>query len=254
MRPLYGERMDEVRLFAVLDDAVAAVRAALDELEDWGPAGTRPGQYRLDVAADEAALPILHGAGLAVLSEESGLTGDGGSGLLAVIDPVDGSTNAHRGVPFYSTSICVLDDEGPRAGLVVNQDIGTRYAATRGGGAERDGQSIKPSGCDELGQAIVGMSGFPGHHAGWAQFRALGAASLECCAVAEGVLDAYLTVGRSTLYGWDYLAGLLVCREAGATATERDGRDLIVRDDSSRRPVVAATAALAERLAQDETL
>jgi len=246
--------MDEVRLLEVLDDAVVAVRAALDELEDWGPSGTRPGQYRLDVAADDAALPILRGAGLAVLSEESGLTGDGHSGLLAVIDPVDGSTNAHRGVPFYSTSICVVDADGPLVGLVVNQEIGTRYAATRGGGAERDGRSITPSGCDELGQAIVGVSGFPGRHPGWAQFRALGAASLECCAVAEGVLDAYMTAGRSTLYGWDYLAGLLVCREAGAAATERDGRDLVVRDDSSRRPVVAATDALAAQLARDEVL
>jgi myo-inositol-1(or 4)-monophosphatase len=246
--------MDEVRLFEVLDDAVAAVRGALDDLEDWGPARTKPGQYRLDLAADDAALPILHGAGLSVLSEESGLTGDGPSGLLAVIDPVDGSTNAHRGVPFYSTSICVLDAEGLLAGLVVNQATGTRYAATRSGGAERDGQAIKPSGCDELGQAIVGISGFPGRHSGWAQFRAFGAASLECCAVAEGVLDAYLTVGRSTLYGWDYLAGLLVCREAGVAETERDGRDLIVRDASRRRPVVAATAALADQLAQDEAL
>jgi fructose-1,6-bisphosphatase/inositol monophosphatase family enzyme len=171
-----------------------------------------------------------------------------------VIDPVDGSTNAHRGVPFYSTSICVLDADGPLAGLVVNQDSGTRYAATRGGGAERDGRSIKPSGCDELGHAIVGISGFPGRHPGWAQFRALGAASLECCAVAEGVLDAYLTVGRSTLYSWDYLAGLLICREAGVAEAEREGRDLIVRDASSRRPIVAATAALAGQLALEETL
>jgi fructose-1,6-bisphosphatase/inositol monophosphatase family enzyme len=246
--------MDEVRLFEVLDDAVVAVRAALDQLEDWGPAGTKPGQYRLDLAADAAALPVLHGAGLTVLSEESGTTGDGATGLLAVIDPVDGSTNAHRGVPFYSTSICVLDAEGPLAGLVVNQDTGARYAAARGGGAERDGRTIKPSGCEDLGQAIVGISGFPGRHAGWGQFRALGAASLECCAVAEGVLDAYLTVGRSTLYGWDYLAGLLVCREAGAAVAEREGRELIVRDASSRRPVVAATPALADRLTREEAL
>jgi fructose-1,6-bisphosphatase/inositol monophosphatase family enzyme len=246
--------MDEARLLDVLDDAVVAVRAALDDLEDWGPSGTRPGQYRLDVAADNAALPILHGAGLAVRSEESGLSGDGPSGLLAVIDPVDGSTNAHRGVPFYSTSICVLDDEGPLVGLVVNQATGTRYAATRGGGAERDGSAIAPSSCEDLGGAIVGISGFPGHYPGWAQFRALGAASLECCAVADGVLDAYLTVGRSTLYGWDYLAGLLICREVGVTAVEREDRDLIARDDSKRRPIVAATPALAERLRKDDIL
>ncbi len=246
--------MDDVRLLEVLDDAVGAVRAALDALEDWGPAGSKPGQYRLDLAADAAALPVLHSAGLAVLSEESGFSGDGSSGLLAVIDPVDGSTNAHRGVPFYATSICVLDGEGPRVGVVVNQATGVRYAAARGGGADKDGQRMEPSGCEDLRSAIVGISGFPGLHPGWAQYRALGAASLECCAVAEGVLDAYMVAGRSTLYGWDYLAGLLICREAGTAERERDGRDLVVRDATSRRPIVAATPALAARLEGEQGL
>ena len=246
--------MDDVRLLEVLDEAVRAVRGALDVLEDWGPSGGKPGQYRLDLAADGAALPVLHGAGLTVLSEESGMTGDGGSGLLAVIDPIDGSTNAFRGVPFYSTSICVLDDEGPRVGVVTNQATGLRYAAVRGDGAQKDGRAITPSGCEDLEAAIVGISGFPGTHPGWAQYRALGAASLECCAVADGVLDAYLVVGGSTLYSWDYLAGLLVCREVGAAEGEREGRDLIVRDASSRRPIVAATRRLAGRLRGEETL
>jgi myo-inositol-1(or 4)-monophosphatase len=246
--------VDDVRLLKVLDEAVVAVRGALDVLEDWGPSGQKPGQYRLDLAADGAALPILHGAGLAVLSEESGMTGDGVSGLLAVIDPIDGSTNAHRGVPFYSTSICVLDDDGPRVGVVTNQASGVRYAAVRGEGAEKDGRAIVPSGCQELEAAIVGISGFPGRHPGWAQYRALGAASLECCAVAEGVLDAYLVVGRSTLYSWDYLAGLLICREVGVAESERDGRDLVVRDASPRRPIVAATRQLADRLAGEDDL
>jgi fructose-1,6-bisphosphatase/inositol monophosphatase family enzyme len=246
--------VDDDRLLGVLDEAAAAVRDALDRLDDWGPAGGKPGQYRLDLAADEAALPVLHGAGLAVLSEESGVTGNGASGLVAVVDPVDGSTNAHRGIPFYSTSICVLDAEGPRVGIVINQATGARYAAVRGAGAQRDGAPLRPSACEDLGQAIVGISGFPGRHPGWAQFRAFGAASLECCAVAEGVLDAYAVVGRSTLYGWDYLAGLLIALEAGATAGERDGRDLVVRDASRRRPVLAASAALVQRLAEDKTL
>jgi fructose-1,6-bisphosphatase/inositol monophosphatase family enzyme len=173
---------------------------------------------------------------------------------LAVIDPVDGSTNAHRKIPFYATSICVLDAEGPLVGLVVNLATGTRYAAVRGGGADRDGAALKPSGCQELSSAIVGISGFPGHHPGWAQFRTLGAASLEFCAVAEGVLDAYMLVGRSTLYGWDYLAGLLICQEAGAVVVERDGAELVVRDDAPRRPIVAATSQLAARLLKEESL
>jgi myo-inositol-1(or 4)-monophosphatase len=246
--------VDDVRLLEVLDEAVRAVRGALDVLEDWGPSGEKPGQYRLDLAADGAALPVLHGAGLTVFSEESGTTGDGGSGLLAVIDPIDGSTNAHRGVPFYSTSICVLDAEGPRLGVVTNQATGVRYAAVRSDGAEKDGRAIVPSGCEDLGAAIVGISGFPGVYPGWAQYRALGAASLECCAVAEGVLDAYLVVGASALYSWDYLAGLLICREVGAAEGEREGRDLIVREASSRRPIVAATQSLADRLLGERAL
>jgi fructose-1,6-bisphosphatase/inositol monophosphatase family enzyme len=246
--------VDEGRLLEVLDEVAVAVRTALDGLEEWGPAGTRPGQYRLDLAADAAALPILHGAGLAVLSEESGPTGPAGAPLLAVIDPVDGSTNAHRGIPFYCTSICVLDAEGPLVGLVVNQATGARYDAVRGGGARRDGAPISPSGCTELSAAIVGISGFPGYHPGWAQYRALGAAALEFCAVAEGMLDGYLVVGRSTLYGWDYLAGLLICHEAGAVTGERDGADLVVRDDSTRRPVVAATGQLTGQLLKEGEL
>ena len=82
----------------------------------------------------------------------------------------------------------------------------------------------------------MGISGFPGRSPGWGQFRALGAASLECCAVAEGVLDAYLVVGGSTLYVWDYLAALLICREAGAAEGERDGNDLVVAGRHTTSP------------------
>jgi fructose-1,6-bisphosphatase/inositol monophosphatase family enzyme len=61
-----------------------------------------------------------------------------------------------------------------------------------------------------------------------------------------------MVAGRSTLYGWDYLAGLLVCREAGAAAAERDGLELDVRDDSPRRLLVAATPQLADRLGKEQ--
>jgi myo-inositol-1(or 4)-monophosphatase len=251
----YGSSpVDEARLLQSLDEAVHAVRNALDGLDEWGPAGTRPGQYHLDLAADAAALPVLHGAGLAVMSEESGLTGPTGGSLLAVIDPVDGSTNAYRGVPFYATSICVLDAEGPLVGLVVNQATNDRFEAARGGGARHDGVAISPSGCTELSSAIVGVSGFPGCHPGWAQFRAFGAASLEFCAVAEGMLDAYLVVGKSTLFGWDYLAGMLICSEAGAVTADRNQANLVARDDTPRRPVVAATRILTEQLLKKEEL
>jgi len=243
--------VDDVRLLTVLDEAVGAVRHALDEVDDRGLSGLVPGQYHLDLAADGAALPVLHGAGLAVLSEESGLTGDPSADLLAVIDPVDGSTNCSHRIPFFATSICVLDAEGPLVGVVVNQATGSRYAASRGVGADRDGTALVTSGCTELSSAIVAISGFPGRHPGWGQFRAFGAASLEFCAVAEGILDAYMVVGHSTLFGWDYLAGMLICHESGAATADRDESDLVVRDATPRRPIVAATTALVDRLSKE---
>ena len=138
--------MDGTELLGVLGEAVEAVAASLRGLADWGLAGTRPGQYRSDLVADAAAVGVLTAAGLGVLSEESGLSaGASEQALLAVLDPVDGSTNASRRLPWYATSICVLDREGPLAALVVNQATGTRYEAVRGGGARRDGEVIAPS-------------------------------------------------------------------------------------------------------------
>lgn len=235
--------MDDRALLEVLADAARAVRRALDRLGDWGPAGTRPGQYRSDLAADAAALEVLHAAGLAVLSEESGLTGDP-TGDVVVLDPVDGSTNAARGIPWFATSLCVLDADGPRVALVVDQARGVRFEAVRGEGARRDGLPIAPSGCRRLPDAVVGVSGRPATEPGWAQFRALGAAALDLCAVAGGVLDAYRPVGGSWLHGWDYLGGLLMCREAGAAVADVDDAELVVRDAARRRPVAAATPEL----------
>lgn len=235
--------MDDDTLLETLSNAARAVRTALNRLDDWGLAGTKPGQYRCDLAADAAAVEVLHGAGLAVLSEESGRTG-GERSMTVILDPVDGSTNAALGLPWYATSLCALDDDGPRAALVVNQASGVTYEAVRGGGARRDGMAIAPSGCQELTEAVIGISGFPEHDPGWGQFRALGSAALDHCAVAEGVLDGYTLVGGSWLHGWDYLGGMLVCLEAGAVVGERSGSGPFVRDASPRSPVVAATPEL----------
>ena len=96
-----------------------------------------------------------------------------------------------------------------------------------------------------LGEAIVGFSGYPPAYLGWSQYRTLGAAALDLCAVAEGVLDGYAAVGGSQLGSWDYLGAMLVCTEAGAVVEDRRGDDLVTLDHHARRvPVAAATAPL----------
>jgi fructose-1,6-bisphosphatase/inositol monophosphatase family enzyme len=238
-------------MLEVLGRAASAVHDALAAVNDWGPSGRRPGQYHCDLVADDAACAVLLGAGLSVLSEESGLTRAPGSDegeLLVVLDPIDGSTNAARGIPWYATSLCILDRQGPRVAMVLNQATGTRYEAVRGRGARRDGEVVAPSACSSISEAVIAISGYPRVHPGWSQFRALGAASLDICAVADGSLDGYLLVGRGHLYGWDYLGAVLVCTEAGAVVAGRKGEDLIARDGAPHWPTAAATPTLLAEL------
>jgi myo-inositol-1(or 4)-monophosphatase len=224
----------------LLHDTADTVAAALRSVVDWGPSGRRPGQYSLDLATDEAALGVLGRAAVGVLSEESGRSGP--RWPVVVVDPVDGSTNASRGIPWFATSLCLVDRDGPAAALVVNQATGLRFHAWRGGGAWSGSRRLLPSGCTALGEGIVGVSGPPPPSPGWAQFRALGACALDLCAVAAGVLDGYLDCVRDAHGVWDYLAGMLICQEAGAAVADAHGRDLIALDHRARRmPVAAAT-------------
>ena len=104
---------------------------------------------------------------------------------------------------------------------------GTRYEAVRGGGALRDGEPIAPSGATAVVHSVIGLSGYPPRSLGWGQYRALGAAALDLCAVADGVLDGYVDCSRDAHGSWDYLGALLVCREAGALIVDAQGRDLV---------------------------
>ena len=236
------------QLIELLHETAMAIRAALDGLDDWGPSGSRVGQYLSDLAADAVAVEILEEGGVGVLSEESGghaLDRD----VVVVVDPLDGSTNASRGIPWFATSLCAVDADGPRAALVVDLPHGRTYTAVRGGGAAVDGLPLGHSGCDVAGEALVAISGLPAESLGWRQFRKLGAAALDLCAVAEGTLDAFVDCSPSAHGVWDYLGGALVCSEAGAVVTDAYGRELTVLDHLARRtPVAAATPALLDSL------
>lgn len=242
--------MTDDEILAVLGEAAAAVAAALAVTPDWGEAGTRPGQHHSDLVADEAATSVLLGAGLAVFSEESGRSGRDDA-LTVVIDPLDGSTNAARGVSWWATSLCAVDGDGPRVALVDDLVHGTRATAVRGRGGEVDGRPLAASGCRAVGDAIVGLNGLPARHLGWAQCRALGAAALDLSAVADGRLDGFVDCSADGLAPWDYLGAVLLCTEAGATILSLDGRPLHDLAAPLRRPIVAgATPELAHDLAE----
>lgn len=237
----------------LLDDTAAAVAESLDRHavgrpDVWRLPGDRPGQYLLDLVADEAALAVLHREGVGVLSEESGFD-DRGNGMTVVIDPVDGSTNASRGIPWYATSLCAVDDHGPLAALVVNLATGSRYTAVRGQGAALDSRPIRPSPATTIGDSLLVLNGYAPEHLHWRQYRSLGASALDLCSVADGRVDGTIDCTKDNLGPWDYLGALLVLSEVGGSIGDVEGRELVVLDHTVRRtPVAAGTVELFESL------
>lgn len=245
--------MDGPSVLALFDQLTSEVRAALAGLDDWGLSGEKDTQYRHDVIADDIIVPPLLDAGLRVLTEESGLlTANPDASVTVVVDPVDGSTNASHGLPWYAASFCAIDGDGPLAASVTNLAFGEGYEAIRSEGAQSRGRPavgpVRPSGVTQLSDALLSFSGLPPSHGGWRQFRAYGAAALDMCAVAAGSFDGFVDVDGA--HGvWDYAGAALICAEAGAVVGDGLGRDLVTFDSAERRaPIVAATPELFDEL------
>jgi fructose-1,6-bisphosphatase/inositol monophosphatase family enzyme len=232
---------DVLALFASICDRTAEVVGATT---DWGESGRRPGQYRVDLDADDVCVTPLLDAGFSVLSEESGLQHpSGGSATrgIVVVDPLDGSTNASLGLPWFATSLCLVVDGEPTVSMVSNLVTGARYTAVRGRGARLNGEAIRVSPARSLDDAVVAISGLPDHPYGWRQFRAMGASALDISAVASGSFDAFVDMSPDAHGVWDYLGAMLVVQEAGGVVADAFGRDLVTLDHEVRRTPVAAT-------------
>ena len=235
-------------LLALLRTTADAAGAALAGGLDWSVSGGHPGQHVADVVVDDAVRSVLDPAPVGVLSEESGLD-QGAHAVVVIVDPVDGSTNASLGIPWYATSLCAVDDAGPRVAVVRNQATRVTFEAVRGRGATQDGAPIRPSDAVDLGDAIIALNGRPTTHWGWRQYRSLGAAALDLCGVASGMLDGFADCTRDSLGVWDYAGAVLICREVGAHVRDAEGRELIVLDPTARRtPVAAGTDVLLDQL------
>jgi myo-inositol-1(or 4)-monophosphatase len=228
----------------ILDLFEAAARAVSDTVSaipraDIRAKTGRPGQYALDVLADQAALGVLRRAPVHVVSEESGESGAPDADITVVIDPVDGSTNCSRGITYWATSLCAVDKNGPLAAFVVNQASRDYMTAVRGGGAYRNGQRVQASRRTRVEDSVVALAGLPARILPWQQFRALGSAALALCDVACGGIDGYVDGGQFHA-PWDYLGGYLMCLEAGATVIDWGGQPLATTAHQARRQLIAA--------------
>ncbi len=245
----------------LLNEVATAIRESLVGITDWRKPGSRPSQYAFDLVADAAALEVLRAVNVAVISEESGLseefdlTSGANPGMtsepVVIVDPVDGSTNASRGVPYFSTSLCVMADSAFQVGLVMDLSAGTQWSAIAGEGARCDGVELDRSGKSvELNTALVVCNGALPKEVKCGQTRTLGSAALDLCGVASGRFDAFIDPLRA-LHVWDYAAGVLLCQEARMPVSELDGETLAQVDtESTLGPIAAVDPKLLTELAQ----
>lgn len=146
------------------------------------------------------------------------------------IDPIDGTTNFARGMPYFGTSVAAVDTRTGQwlAGAVDSPGLDRIYHASLGGGAwVRDADGLRklggPTGAD--GSALLGMGlsyeravreqqyrELPGRMESFTDMRSFGSGALGLCAVAEGAIDAFI---ETDLEEFDWAAAALIAEEAG---------------------------------------
>jgi myo-inositol-1(or 4)-monophosphatase len=177
----------------------------------------------IDQAAEEVILERVREAAGTVVSEEVGRVGGGALPLL-VVDPIDGSLNAKRGIPFFSLSIAVAEGETMDDvvfGFVHDFGSGEEWTARRGEGAWLDGAALGAVGPkDEIEilsfeatrTALVAREAPKVADLAY-RLRIMGSLALSLCHLAAGRVDAVCSLkpARSV----DIAAAQLLCRELG---------------------------------------
>ncbi|MFE9097061.1 inositol monophosphatase family protein [Streptomyces sp. NPDC007264] len=249
----------EAELLEIALDAATRAGAFLRDGRpaDLGVAATKSSAIDVVTEMDIAAEKLITGL-LADRRPEDGLLGEegasveGSSGVQWVIDPIDGTVNYLYGLPSWAISIAARKDGETLVGVVHAPARGEVFRAVRGQGAFLNDRPAHVRPAPDLALALVG-TGFgylaerKAHQAEVVRWlipevrdiRRGGSAAIDLCDVAAGRLDAYYERG---LNPWDYAAGDLIAREAGALTGGRPG------DPLSPALAVAAPPGLFEQL------
>jgi myo-inositol-1(or 4)-monophosphatase len=193
-------------------------------------AATKSSESDIVTRADQASERLIRERLLGARPDD-GLVGEEGddlpgtSGVVWIVDPIDGTVNYLYGLPHFAVSIAAEVDGEVRAGVVVAPSLGLEYVASLGGGATCNGRVIGTRPVVPLAERLVG-TGFNYEQPARAReaeyvarllprvrdIRRLGSCALDICAVAAGLLDAYVEEGPHI---WDHAAAGLVLLEAG---------------------------------------
>lgn len=228
----------------LLQTAIAATQAAGEVLKgrfsqphEVRSKGLRDLVTEADLLAQEAALAVIRRRHPEhrIITEEMEAPPGPESACRWYLDPLDGTTNFARGIPYFSVSVAVECCGELRAGAVYDPLGGRLFWACAGEGAFLNGARLHVSRRDRLLDALLDL--------GWARsqcarqqclrtalalgpeigsVRTVGSAALGLAAVAAGWEDVYY---HPELAPWDMAAGVLLIREAGGRVTAPDGSE-----------------------------
>lgn len=214
---------------ALLRDAMTREKAILAE----------PGRdikLQADRDAEETILAALGASPHPVLAEESGELGTiDPAKPFWIIDPLDGTMNFSRTLPFCAVSIALSTLDIPMLGVVYDFNRDDMYSGVVGEGAWRNGAPMHVSSITETGRAVL-TAGFPVNFVyedaplmefarmarRFRKLRMFGSAALSLAYVAAGLADAY---AEDDIMFWDVAAGMaLVAAAGGHVRCEETGR------------------------------
>ena len=180
-----------------------------------------------------AALESAHKEGetFTLISEELGVRKFGEGKKIVLADPIDGSNNAKSGVPFFSTSLALLNSDTLdtlAVGYVINLAAGDEFWALRGNGAYKNGVRIRTSAIEGISivayEASAPQSDLPRLLPLLVQAkrtRCFGSTALDLAYLASGAMGVFATATASRAF--DYAAGMLILMEAGGIITDLTG-------------------------------
>jgi myo-inositol-1(or 4)-monophosphatase len=152
----------------------------------------------------------------------------GGETLWWVIDPIDGTTNFVHGMPYFTTSIAVMEAGESIVGVIFEPATDSMFTAIKGGEAQLNGRRIIASKEDMNKFSSIGLdSHFGDVVPNWVceimkrtRFRNLGTTALQIAYVAKGSLIATIAFDPKL---WDIAAGVIIAQTAGAVVTDWQG-------------------------------
>jgi myo-inositol-1(or 4)-monophosphatase len=223
-----AERVQEVR------DRLMVSSEGVERLGEGAGGDTT---MRVDMEAEEEIIEVVLQKGdVKIVAEEKGESGPKDARWTAIIDPIDGSSNFERQIPFYCTSIAILDGkklEDASHAIVRNLVSGDVYYAEGAGYATKNGAQIRSSAEQELRKSVVGVDMSRTTFELVSTLNELvvsvrkqvhfGANALEGCFLAEGKIEGFVDI-RNRMRLMDMAAAYLIGRQAGVVFSDGRGK------------------------------